>query len=206
MTKRTYNWPSREEWTHRLQHPYWDCETGYPWKDRFGHKLSDYATPEEVAVLTTALKDLYRELGSELRAANLRINPSHRQQRGEGQKVWYQRFKLLPAQDREAFHAAGELERERSQVNDLLAKIRDDAIPNQTRHTNWVFGRAKPLVTPFAERYEAANKAALEQWKQECLQRPVDDAAWEEELCRRKRIEDRDADDAAHPERFIHTV
>jgi hypothetical protein len=129
--KRPYEWPSRERWAEQHQHPYFDGETGCPFADRYSHHLSDYATPEEVAVLTTALKNLYRELGRKLQAVNLRGNPSNQQQRGEGQSAWYARFRQLPPEDQELFRAAGNLRFERSAINDLPPLTRVTTPPSK---------------------------------------------------------------------------
>ena len=190
MTTRSFDWPSRERWAYPSNTPYWDSDTGCPYADKYGHRLSDYATPHEVAVLTAELKNLYRELGRELRAVNLRIKPSDRQQRGEGHAAWYRRFRQLPPEDQELFNEAANLKSDRQQINDLLKRIADDAIPDFTRGGS-VIGRPAELVAPFLERYDAAFKAAREQWEQECLQIPVDDAAWEKELEWRAGIERR---------------
>jgi hypothetical protein len=185
------NWPSREEWAYRRQHPYWDSDTGCPFADKYGHRLSDYASAEEIAVLIAALKDLYRKLGRELRTANLRIKPSDRQQRGEGHAAWYRRFKLLAREEQELFHTAEILRSDRTEINDVLAKIHDDQIPLWTRRGS-VLGPACELITSFVERYDAAFKAAREQWERECEQKiSIDDAAWEEELQRRTDCEAR---------------
>lgn len=183
----TYKWPTREEWAYRQQHPYWDSETGCPFANKYSHRLSDYATAEEIAELTAALKDLYRELGRELRAAKPRVEP-FRQRRGEGHAAWYQRYRQLSPEDQEALQAAERLQEERTQINGLLAKIRDDAIPNGTRRGS-LFGRAEKLVAPFVERYDVAFRNAYGQWEQECLQIPIDDAAWEQELEQRARTD-----------------
>jgi hypothetical protein len=71
--KEPYEWPSRERWAEQYQRPSWDGETGCPYDHNYSHQLSDFATSEEVAALTTALKDLYRELGRKLQARK----PSH---------------------------------------------------------------------------------------------------------------------------------
>lgn len=183
-----YRWPTRDEWAYREQHPYWDSETGCPFDRDYSHRLSDYATAEEIAALTTALKDLYRELGRELRAATARINPSDRQQRGEGKGTWFQCFRQLPPEAKETFCEAERVKDKRSQINNLLVRIRNDAIPDHTRRGS-LFGRAELLVTPSVERHAAAMHAARERWEQKCLLIPVDDAAWEKELQRRERIE-----------------
>jgi hypothetical protein len=178
--KRPFEWPSRERWAEQHQRPYWDEGDPCPYYDNYSHQLSDYATPEEITALTASLKERYRELGRELKAANLRIKP-WRQQRGEGQVAWYRRFRQLPVKDQEALHAAGNLRDERSNINDLLTKIRNNEIPNRTRnYSNYVPGKAGELVAPFNVRYDAAFKAARDAYLQEyAAQHPPDDAAWD---------------------------
>jgi chorismate mutase len=74
-------------------------------------------------------------------------------------------------------------------------------------HEAWHAGEAaNTLIDLFRQRYDAARKAAEEQWDREQLLNPVDDAAWEQELLPRKQIEDWDADDRAHPEGYTHNV
>jgi hypothetical protein len=86
-------WPTREQWAYRQQHPYWDGETGCPFAGKYSHRLSDYATAEEIAALTAALKDLYRELGRDLRTANLQA-ASLKRQPGESSAAQYQRSRI----------------------------------------------------------------------------------------------------------------
>jgi hypothetical protein len=182
------NWRSREQWAYRRRHPYWDSDC-CPFADKYSERLSDHATAEEIAALTTALQDLYRELGRTLRATNLRAAP-HQQQRGEGCAAWYRRLHQLPQDDQRAVEAAWFLRIERAQINDLLAKIRGDTIPDATRSGS-VVGSPAALVAPFIERRDAAFKAAREQWHRQFLQVPIDDAAWDKELKRRAQIEAR---------------
>jgi hypothetical protein len=189
--KQPYEWPSREQWAEQHQNPYWGGGEHCPYYDNYSHRLSDYATPEEVAALTTALKNLYRDLGCALRAANLHFKP-WRQQRGEGHAAWYRRFRELPAEHQEAFHAAFSLRDERSAINHLLTKIRNNQIPNETRLSNFVPGKAGELVAPLNARYRAAFEAARDAYFREyAAQHPADDAAWEKELRRRVAIDRR---------------
>jgi hypothetical protein len=188
--RQPYEWPSRERWAEHYVHPPWDEGDRCPYNDRYSQALSDYATPEEIAALTTALKDHYRKLGSELKAVNLCIDPAHQQQRGEGQVVWYRRYKELPEAERKPLAVAGLLRNERSRVNDLLARIRNDEIPNRTRDANYVPGKPGELVAPISARYQAAFEAARDAYFREYADQHVpDDAAWERELERRARIE-----------------
>jgi hypothetical protein len=96
----------------------------------------------------------------------------------------------LPAEDQEAFRAACRLRDERSAINYLLAAIRDNQIPNETRSSNVVSGKAGELVAPFNARYRAAFEAARDAYFREyAAQHPADDVAWEKELQRRAAIE-----------------
>jgi hypothetical protein len=123
------------------------------------------------------------------------------QQKGEGWEAWYQRFRQLPQEIRDEFDEAQIVVGLRRQINGLLAEIGRDEIPDGN-----ALGKPGELVDPFIERYRAAHAAAREQWEQECLQTPVDDAAWEEELRRRREYEREREDIAAHPERYIHYI
>jgi hypothetical protein len=190
--KQPYEWPSREQWAEQHQHPYPDWIEGgrCPYADKYSHRLSDYATSEEVAALTTALKNLYRDLGRKLQAANLCIKTSDQQQRGEGHAAWYRRFRELPPEDQESLIEAGHLRSQRSEINDLLARIRNNEIPNRTRCSNYVPEKPGELVAPINARYNAARKTAADAYDREyAAQHPADDAAWEKELRRRAAID-----------------
>jgi hypothetical protein len=185
------DWPSREEWAKGYQNPWWvDPEGECPFKDKYSHRLTDYATDEEIAALSAALTEIYRELGRKLKTANQRIDPSHRQQKGEGGSAWGRRIKLLPEEDQAALKDARKLQNERSNVNYVLARIRDDAIPNEGRNCNYVPGKAGELVKPFNDRYDAAYRAASDAYEREYIATHVpEDAAWEKELERRRNHE-----------------
>jgi hypothetical protein len=96
----------------------------------------------------------------------------------------------LPAEEQEAFHAAANLRDERSAISYLLTKIRNNQIPNETRWSNVVPGKAGELVAPFSTRYWAAFEAARDAYFREYVaQHLADDAAWEKELRHRAAIE-----------------
>jgi hypothetical protein len=191
-----HNWPLREEWAYRQQHPYWDYETGCPFVDKYKHRLSDYATEEEIATLIAALKNLWREKGREMRVAKLQAA-----ERGLSERDWYH---LPEGEEKEIAIRPGLLQSERKSINALLAKIRHGGI-SFIRYNSGC-EEATELLRPFNERFNAAYEAAEAEWKYECLQIPVDDAAWEKELQRRQKWEDDAADNAAHPERFVHFI
>jgi hypothetical protein len=127
-----YKWSTREEWAYRRQHPYWDSETGCPFDDKYSHRLSDYATADEIAALTMALKNLYRELGRALRVLNQHLKPVS-QRKGEGWGAWYQRFLQLPPKTQETLHAAQCVKDDRRQINGILARIDHNKIPDHTK-------------------------------------------------------------------------
>jgi hypothetical protein len=154
---KSYEWPSREQWAAHYQHPHWDEGDRCPYYDNYSHQLSDYATSDEVTMLTAALKNLYRELGRELRNINLH---TWQPQRGEKNADWYRRFRQMSAEDQETFQAAQHLRWERSAINDVIKRIRSNEIPNEARKSNFVPGKAGELVAPINARYWAAFEAA----------------------------------------------
>jgi hypothetical protein len=175
-------WPSREEWADRQRHPYWDfSETGCPFHDKLKHRLSDYATREEISITISVLKDLYREKGLKMRAAKQQMA-----ERGLPEDVRDRRH--LSEADQEIARQPTELKWERQAINNALKHISEDGDPKFYRCTG--FKEANKLLGKFKERYDAAFKAAQEQWERECEQIPVDDVAWEKELERRRELEE----------------
>jgi hypothetical protein len=123
-----------------------------------------------------------------LRTTNLHA-ASLKRQPGESSAAAYQRFRAAPEAEQAAFTKTNELQQARRIINEVLMRIRDDKIPGQTRFSNYVPGKAGELVAPFNARYDAAYEAAGKAWGQECLQIPIDDAAWGRELERRAQVE-----------------
>jgi hypothetical protein len=176
------NWPSREEWADRRRHPYWDGETGCPFADKFGHRLSDYATTEEIAALIATLKNLYRDMGREMRTA--------KQLAAErGLPSDWLSFRHLPEAEQEIAARPETLKYERHDINRLLAVIRDDAYDAFPPQFGYSGDAARALMQPFVDRHDAAFKTALAEWEREREQISVDDAAWAEELERRRDID-----------------
>jgi hypothetical protein len=194
-----HNWPTREQWADMRQHPYWDSETGCPFSDRYSHHLSDYATPEEIDAAIDALENLWRQYGRKMRELKLKGSPLHRQP-DEKQSAFLHRFCAMSKADMDVACEPDMLRAYRRNIKMALAMLREDCVADL-----WAcdVGDARAIIAPFIERYKAAFAAARNEWNREMAQTPVDDAAWEKELRRRKQIE---ADDAAHPERFIHHV
>jgi hypothetical protein len=77
---------------------------------------------------------------------------------------------------------------DRNEVNDVLRRLRSDLVP-----WRWVaMGCSTPPapLDAIMARYQAAKKQADARWQTEVEATPIDDAAWKEELQRRRRIED----------------
>jgi hypothetical protein len=72
----------------------------------------------------------------------------------------------------------------RHEINDVLGQLRNSKVPWRVVASI----RTQPLDVIVA-RYEAAVQATHERFAAECAARPIDDAAWEEELRRRARVE-----------------
>jgi hypothetical protein len=196
-----YNWPSREEWAHRRRHQYWDCETGCPFAKKYSHALSDYATADEIADAIMRLDELWRKHGREMSKLNRKIVGLKMQNKDEDE-ISYGRRLIANAKVEMEIET---LKWERYYIKKILAELRK----NKLGYLNIYCGAgeaAMALVVSFEERYKAAHNAAEEEWQRECEMIPVGDAEWEEELQYRRETEDRDRDDAAHPERFIHHV
>jgi hypothetical protein len=96
----------------------------------------------------------------------------------------YLEYRQLPEQQKEIADRLYSLQWERRTINEVLAAIRDDSL--SIRHGT-PCDEAEKLWRPFEERYWAAWTKAREEWERECLQIPVDDAAWAEELEQRER-------------------
>jgi transcriptional regulator with XRE-family HTH domain len=116
----TYEWPSREEWAHRRQHPYWDSDTGCPFDNKYGHRLSDYATAEEIAALITAMKALWRDYGRKLREAK-RAAGSLCLQPGEKNSDFYRRWKGMSEAERELAEEPECIRGDRREINREIA-------------------------------------------------------------------------------------
>jgi hypothetical protein len=202
-TKRTYNWPSREEWAHCRQHPYWDSETGCPFADKYSHRFSGYATPDEIAAAITALEGLWRQHGRRMRELKAKGSPLYRQPQ-EDESAYLHRVFAMSIAEMAIANEPDEMKRWRHYIKKWLIDLRADRFPFVR---NCDGGEAAvAILQPITQRYESARDAAEAAWKQETLLTPIDDAAWEAELEWRRQCDGRDADDAGHPERFYHKV
>jgi hypothetical protein len=143
-------WPSREEWAYRRQHPYWDSDTGCPFDNKYGHHLSDYATAEEIAALIAAMKALWRDYGRKLREAK-RAAGSLCLQPGEKNLDFYRRWKGMSEAERELAEKPECIRGDRREINrEILPYLQQDSFPRFQIH-----GReASELLAPFQQRYD----------------------------------------------------
>jgi hypothetical protein len=126
-------WPTREQWAYRQQHAYWDSADGCPFADQIEHALSHYAEPGEIATLVVQLKQLYRELGREMRAAKLRAGPLL-QQPGEPSSDFHNRTWNLPSAEKELLYRPSHLRDDRRMIADVLRGIANNNVPLQARY------------------------------------------------------------------------
>ena len=177
-------WPTGAQWAYRQQHAYWDSADGCPFEVE--HALSHYAEPGEIATLVAQLKQLYHELGREMRAAKLQAGPLLRQP-GELGHDYSRRVLSLSRAEHDLWCEPLRLRDDRRMIADVLRGIANNNVPLQARYQS-LHGKTKDLVTPINDRYQNAWKAAREKWEQK-HQQPIDDAAWGRELERRAQVE-----------------
>jgi hypothetical protein len=175
------DWPSREEWAIQGRTAY--CDEG-------GHRytasseLSLYANPEEIATAIAALQKMWRDYGTDMRAAQKVAGPLARQS-NERRRDWGQRWLAMTDVEQKLANEVESFRDKRELINRVIKTMRNNGVPW------WQFGRAAPPppLDAIIARYEAAVQAGDEKWKAEVAARPVDDAAWASELEHRGRID-----------------
>jgi hypothetical protein len=187
-----WNWPSREEWARNrrafyLEHDRHPCPAT--------RRLPAYATTGEIAIVIAELKAMIREARRAEPASYNALGPLGRQ-RGENKRAYDGRFLAMSKKEQEIV-IAGLAPVWPGDLTPVLKELQKDIVPSR-----WpVHGiGAPPLLDAIIARYQAAEHQADEAWRRIVKATPIDDAAWEEELERRRQSED----NAAHPERFIH--
>jgi hypothetical protein len=128
-------------------------------------KASDYATPEEIAAALAEAKALWSDLGRQLKAAD---------------DKWYVRLRRSDL-NRKIIKVLRE-----GWVPDWLAFNDDGAVTVVTNPHGC--HEHLPKVVEICRRQSRALDAARGGKMAEYAARPIDDAAWEEELRRRERI------------------
>jgi hypothetical protein len=173
-------WPTREEWAESQRAFYYDR---FEYLD-FDARLSAFTSPTEVETLISALQELWKAEGAQLRALN--IPRKLKQQRGESGASHFKRWMEMNTADQELMTDGATLKSARRCINKTIKVLRDNRVPY------WISGGGiGEILKPILARYEAARKAAEEKRKQEILATSIDDAAWEEELQRRADLDQR---------------
>src|SRR5262249_54498373 len=96
-----HNWPTREEWARERQLPYWDCETGCPFSNKYSHRLSDYATSDEIMTAIFRLEELWRRHGREMRVIRNERTGVKWQRTGEDEAAYGRRLIAIAAAEAE---------------------------------------------------------------------------------------------------------
>jgi hypothetical protein len=189
-TKMKFDWPIREQWAERRRTVYADMENPRPATRR----LSAYATAEEIVAAIDAAKAFRRDCLRAQRAANRALGPLGRQ-KGESARAYDKRIMTMTKDERDiAWESLPSWDQEK--INGVLKELQNGVVP-----WRWISNKL-PALDLIINRYEVAAKQADAAWHKEVAATPIDDAAWELELERRRQCED----DDAHPQRFIHWV
>jgi hypothetical protein len=114
-----HDWPDRAQWTQEQRTPY-----AHSTPD-FHRRVSELASPEEIAEIVAELQHHYQDLGRQLRVAK-RSAPLLDQQKGETRAAWYGRWKALPRERQELYSVIHEARDKRHRINRIVKAIRED--------------------------------------------------------------------------------
>jgi hypothetical protein len=93
--------------------------------------------------------------------------------------------KIRELSGREAIDVICNLKSDRSSMQWTLALVAQGKLP---RHSE-IFSEAEDTLAPFRKRYEAAKSKLREYTLREIERTPIDDNAWNAELCRRAKVD-----------------
>ena len=174
--RRKHEWPSREKWAEHRRATYWDKFDDLPVSTR----ASSYATQAEIDAAIDALRQEWKSLLADLKKANQRAGSLLDGTKAER----YFRWRDASERDQELINAVQDIQTRRRELNCALKLLREDRIPRSLDE-----GFLLPAVAFFKARYDEAYEKAHQQREREILATPIDDAAWEEELAFRRKIE-----------------
>jgi hypothetical protein len=180
-----HQWPTREEWAERHRSAYWDSESPHPYTA--SRKLSLYATPEEIGTSIAALRKIWCDYGHQMKTAKARIGPLA-QQPGERNRDYTSRYLAMSDEEQELVGETSNPQWWRREVNKVIEQLRDGSVP--WRLTCIGISTLPAPLDAIIARYEAAVQAGNEKYVAEVAARPIDDAAWAEELRHRRRIDE----------------
>ena len=181
---------TRAEWARNRRTFYSD---DYP--TALSTNISSYASSDEIAKAVKALQSVYTKLGRTMRQSRC---PEVRQPR-EKQSDYLERWRALSEKEQDKADPYQKAQYTRRRIVEALKAIAAGDV------TNVEFDRLGKLyaldpchqelepVARIRSRYRGAHAAAIT-WEWACvLVCPIDDAAWERELERRRRVEAYDA-------------
>jgi len=183
-----WNWMSREEWAKHRRSIWADEENPYAPSKR----LADYASGPDIQQARAQLKTLWLRLGRELTAAK-RAAGALAQQPHESNRNYVQRYLALSTAEQGLVDPIYAIRHNRKLINTVLRAIThaDHAeLPWQMWTVIQTYGGdTLPALRQIQARWEEATRVAHDKWQEEVANRPIDDAACEEELKRRHEIE-----------------
>ena len=178
-----YNWSSREEWAQRVRTVYGDMTDGM----QFGPSaVSSYASPEKIEQAIFELKCQWTRCGNEMKQAKKKAGPLARQP-GEAAMAHYQRYRMMTDAEQDLAYQPNRLQRERKVINKVIRGLRDDELVSEARYSP--YDSITASVAPIVERYDVLWKQDHDKYVEVIANTPIDDAAWEKELERRREIE-----------------
>jgi hypothetical protein len=152
---------------------------------KYSHHASSYTTPEEIEAIIAALRQAWKDLAGDLARAKQEAGVLC--QRNDETKTQYLgRYFAMTEPEKERAEQVACIEDRRRGINRAIKMLRADEIPGPQRTDQG--GNEPPLASLLAN-FDAAHSEAYRQRERQIEATPIDDAAWEQELERRRRIE-----------------
>jgi hypothetical protein len=171
MPPTPHQWPTREEWAAQQRVPSFD-----------EYEFLRFDPPEfssaELGTAIQALRSRWKAEGVRLRG--FAVPKDLRQQPGESIRAYYQRSKMMSQAERDLLQQAHWCQNLRQQINRVIKNLQNNERPDCNGET-----AIDELIEPVMTRWKMAHDAAIQKLEEKASARPIDDAAWEEELRRR---------------------
>lgn len=179
MSDYNWNWPSREEWAKHRRTAYAE-ETPYS-----PSKVTDYASDaEEINEAIAELRARWKVCGQEMAEAKGAAGELA-QQPGETGMQYLSRYYAMTEAEQDLSYRPEKCRDERKMINEVIRYLRDGELYWRARNVL----SSSPMLSRIWDRYEAALQRANDARIEEIANKPIDDAAWEQELERRAEIE-----------------
>jgi hypothetical protein len=174
---------SRQAWAER-QHAVYGDEVP---NNLLSDGVRDYATQDEWDDAVQELRDVWRQKGKEM--ARLRQTHPEAIRLAAGHSIGrYEAWMASPKEDQEAYSAYLRLQRDRQHLNATYRVARGEELAGYAQTFDALY--TPPLMAAIVDRRHQAYLAALGAWyaatRAARAKRPIDDAAWRQELERRR--------------------